>query len=186
MSLWTVFLIGIGLSMDAFAVALGCCAHFEGRRRDKALRMGIFFGGFQALMPFLGWILGTRLVAWVSPFDHWLAFGLLAFIGGKMVLEGFRREGAECARECLTLRTLFILAVATSIDALAVGLTLALLDVFILWPMLIIGGTTFVLSFAGVFIGEKLGSLAGRWFDIAGGLVLIGIGMKILIEHLAS
>lgn len=172
--------------MDAFAVALGSCAHFEGRRLDKALRMGLFFGGFQALMPFLGWLLGTRLIAYVAPFDHWLAFGLLAFIGGKMVLEGLKRDQGECRKECLTIKTLLVLSLATSIDALAVGLTFAFLDVFILWPVILIGLTTFTISFAGVLIGEKLRSLSGRIFDLLGGLVLLAIGFKILFEHLRT
>ena len=146
--------------------------------------IALFFGGFQALMPVLGWILGEQFAHYVTAVSHWIAFGLLAFIGGKMIWEAFHEEDEHEHVGQLDLKELLMLAVATSIDALAVGVTFAFLDVNIAFSATLIGITTFVISFAGVAIGHQFG---GRWEKpsaIAGGVVLVLIGVKVLLEGL--
>ena len=179
--------IGVGLSMDAFAVAL--CKGLGMKRVNyrHALVIALFFGMFQALMPVIGWALGTQFERFITPIDHWIAFCLLAFIGGKMLLDAVRNEGCkECGeyRERLDLRELLILAVATSIDALAVGITFAFLHVDIVLSATIIGIITFAISFAGVVVGNRFGARFERPATIVGGAVLVLIGVKILLEHL--
>ena len=179
--------IGVGLSMDAFAVAL--CKGLGMKRVNyrHALVIALFFGMFQALMPVIGWALGTQFERFITPIDHWIAFCLLAFIGGKMLLDAVRNEGCkECGeyRERLDLRELLMLAVATSIDALAVGITFAFLHVDIVLSATIIGITTFAISFAGVVVGNRFGARFERPATIVGGAVLVLIGVKILLEHL--
>ena len=151
------------------------------------LVIGLFFGGFQALMPFVGWALGTRFESYITSIDHWIAFILLAFIGGKMVVEGYRLEEDETVKELdppLDLKEMFLLAIATSIDALAVGITFAFLNYPIVECITIIGLTTFVLSIVGVVVGNMFGSRYQKKAEIAGGIILILIGVKILFEHL--
>ena len=188
-----MFFVGVGLSMDAFAVAV--CKGLGMRRVNwrHALVIALFFGGFQALMPLIGWALGTQFASLITPVDHWIAFGLLAFIGAKMLLDAFRGEddegiGCGCeegaARAKLDLRELTMMAVATSIDALAVGITFAFLGVSIWVAIVVIGLTTFVIAFAGVAIGNQFGSRFEKPATIVGGIVLILIGAKILLEHL--
>ncbi len=185
------FLIGVGLSMDAFAVAVCKGLGMKKINWRHTLIIALFFGGFQALMPLLGWALGTQFASFITPIDHWIAFGLLAFIGGKMLIDAFKGEGG-CDEACgcgedeprLDIKELVMLAVATSIDALAVGITFAFFGVNIWLAILIIGVTTFVLSFAGVAIGNQFGSRFEKPATIAGGVVLILIGAKILVEHL--
>lgn len=185
------FLIGVGLSMDAFAVAVCKGLGMKKINWRHTLIIALFFGGFQALMPLLGWALGTQFASFVTPIDHWIAFGLLAFIGGKMLIDAFKGEGG-CDEACgcgedeprLDIKELVMLAVATSIDALAVGITFAFFGANIWLAILIIGVTTFVLSFAGVAIGNQFGSRFEKPATIAGGVVLILIGAKILVEHL--
>ncbi len=180
-------LIAVGLSMDAFAVALckGLCMrriHY-----GHALTISLFFGGFQALMPLLGWLLGTRLEHFITPVDHWIAFALLAYIGGKMIWDALheKQEEVVCETEAkLDLRELLIMAVATSIDALAVGITFAFLQVQIVPAVLSIGSITFALSFIGVVVGNRFGNRFQDKAQLAGGAVLILIGIKILLEHL--
>ncbi len=179
--------IGVGLSMDAFAVAL--CKGLGMKRVNyrHALVIALFFGMFQALMPVIGWALGTQFERFITPIDHWIAFCLLAFIGGKMLLDAVRNEGCkECGeyRERLDLRELLMLAVATSIDALAVGITFAFLRVDIVLSATIIGIITFAISFAGVVAGNRFGARFERPATIVGGAVLVLIGVKILLEHL--
>ncbi len=179
--------IGVGLSMDAFAVAL--CKGLGMKRVNyrHALVIALFFGMFQALMPVIGWALGTQFERFITPIDHWIAFCLLAFIGGKMLLDAVRNEGCkECGeyRERLDLRELLMLAVATSIDALAVGITFAFLHVDIVLSATIIGIITFAISFAGVVVGNRFGARFERPATIVGGAVLVLIGVKILLEHL--
>ncbi len=179
--------IGVGLSMDAFAVAL--CKGLGMKRVNyrHALVIALFFGMFQALMPVIGWALGTQFERFITPIDHWIAFCLLAFIGGKMLLDAVRNEGCkECGeyRERLDWRELLMLAVATSIDALAVGITFAFLHVDIVLSATIIGIITFAISFAGVVVGNRFGARFERPATIVGGAVLVLIGVKILLEHL--
>ena len=156
-----LLLIGVGLSMDAFAVAV--CKGLAMRKVNKkqAVVIGLFFGGFQALMPFIGWALGTQFESYITRIDHWIAFILLALIGGKMVVEGYRLEEDETVKELdppLDLKEMFLLAIATSIDALAVGITFAFLNYPIVKCITIIGLTTFVLSIVGVVVGNMFGS----------------------------
>lgn len=183
-----LFLIGVGLSMDAFAVSICKGLGMKRLNMGQALVIGLFFGGFQALMPFIGWALGSQFQDLISPIDHWVAFILLAIIGGKMLVEAIRGGDEESADEPadakLDLKELFVLAVATSIDALAVGITFAFLGVNIVEAISIIGATTFVLSVAGVAVGHAFGARYERGATIVGGVVLILIGCKILLEHL--
>lgn len=183
------FLIGVGLSADAFAVAVCKGLGMKKVNWAHALVIALFFGGFQALMPLIGWAAGTQLSALIEPVDHWIAFGLLAFIGGKMLIDAIKGDDDDCAacaddEQRLDLKELLMLAVATSIDALAVGVTFAFLGMSIWAPIAIIGLTTFVLSFAGVAVGNQFGARFEKPATITGGVVLILIGCKILVEHL--
>jgi len=180
----TIVLIGLALAMDAFAVSIASGFAIKHSHMRHALLLGCWFGGFQALMPTLGWLGGVKLSTWISGFDHWVAFGLLAFIGCKMVYEAFEIEKVEKEADPLATRVIFVLAVATSIDALAVGISFAILNVAIVGPALTIGAITFCTSFAGVLIGDKAGHLFERKVEIVGGLILIGIGLRILVTHL--
>lgn len=184
MNILSIILIAVALSMDALAVALARGMAVRERRLRQAFRIALFFGLFQALMPMLGWLAGGELRAFISGLDHWVAFGLLALIGGKMVWESFRPQAAAGPAGPTGLGTLLLLAVATSIDALAVGLSLSLLQVPIVKPALLIGAVTFGLSLLGGLLGSRVGYLFGRWVEALGGLILIGIGLKILLEHL--
>lgn len=178
-------LISLGLSMDCFAVALSGSIAKKGMSRFQMLRVSLSFGLFQAAMPVLGWLAGRAFVEFIEGFDHWLAFGFLAFIGGKMVWESLRskeerREKSDFTRGLLLLT----LSIATSIDALAVGLSFAFLDVNIGWASLNIGGTSFVVTIIGLLLGWKVGEWVGKRAETIGGLVLIGIGLRILLTHL--
>jgi len=199
-----IVLIALSLSMDAFAVSIssGMC----GRKLKfwQVCRACLFFGGFQALMPITGWFLGGIFKSSIASFDHWIAFGLLAFIGGKMALEAAREiaknrklspeerraEACGASRDSdggiRKLGTLTVLAIATSIDALAVGLSLSLIGQGILMPSLVIGMITFAICFFGIEFGKKLGTAFGEWAEILGGAALVGIGAKIAIEHLIN
>lgn len=183
-----LFLVAVGLSMDAFAVAV--CKGLGMKRLDvrQALVIALFFGGFQALMPVAGWILGSGFQSLIEPIDHWVAFALLAFIGAKMLVDGIRGEGEgdgpSGGAAALDVRELLALAVATSIDALAVGITFAFLQVDIAPSAALIGVVTFALSLGGVVLGHQFGARFEQPATIAGGAVLILIGLKILLEHL--
>lgn len=183
MSIWELFVIAVGLSMDAFAVSV-CKGLSAGRvRLGHALTAGIWFGGFQALMPFLGWLLGSRFQIFISSVDHWIAFLLLGLIGLNMVRESRSQEEEEVGAS-FAPKAMLPLAVATSIDALTVGITFAFLQVDILWAITLIGVTTFVLSAIGVKAGGIVGERGKSRAELAGGLVLILMGCKILVEHL--
>jgi putative Mn2+ efflux pump MntP len=186
MHLVTIFLIAVGLAMDAFAVSIVAGSIYRELHVRHALRMAMFFGGFQAAMPIIGFLAGLGLRPYIAVYDHWIAFGLLLFVGGKMIYESFKIESAERNLDPANLLILLALAVATSIDALAVGITLSVLKVSILPAALIIGVVTFALSFAGVSIGKRFGHLFEGKIEIIGGLILIGIGVKILIEHVPA
>ena len=182
MSFWELFLIAVGLSMDAFAVSV--CKGLSVKRLEPKhmLLVGLYFGGFQALMPLLGWLLGYRFEAAIASVDHWIAFVLLTLIGGNMIRESF--AGDEEQNDDFGFRIMLTLAVATSIDALAVGVTFAFLSVRILPAVGLIGLTTFLLSGLGVWIGFRFGSRFQAGAERAGGIILILIGLKILLEHL--
>lgn len=187
MGIVELLLTAIALSMDAFAVSVCKGLGMRRMRYDQALVISLHFGVFQALMPLIGWLLGTSFSRYIQAFDHWIAFVLLAFLGGKMLWDVFheKEDGEqESAERRLDHRELFMLAIATSIDALAVGIAFACLDVNIWSSISIIGVTTLVISFAGVWIGNRFGNRFQKKAEIAGGLVLILIGVKILAEHL--
>ena len=178
-----LFLIGVGLSMDAFAVSV--CKGLSVRRLEAkhALLAGLYFGGFQFLMPVLGWLLGYRFESMIRSVDHWIAFVLLALIGGNMIKEAFQKDEEQLSDD-FGFRTMVLLAIATSIDALAVGVTFAFLEVRILPAAGLIGVTTFVLSALGIWIGHVFGARYKAKAEFVGGAILILIGLKILLEHL--
>ncbi|WP_292517381.1 manganese efflux pump MntP family protein [Methanoculleus sp.] len=180
----TTLLIAVGLAMDAFAVSISGGATVRDDRIRWAIAIGALFGGFQALMPVLGWLGGVSLTSFIGAYAPWIAFVLLALIGGKMIVEAVREEGESVRFAAGSIATLLILGVATSIDALAVGVTFAVLDTPILWPAVTIGIVTFALSAAGVLIGSSCGRVFGRKVEILGGLILVGIGLRILVDHL--
>ena len=188
MEILELLLIGVSLSMDAFAVSL--CQGLSMPRLNwrHAAVIALFFGGFQALMPAIGWLLGSQFAGYIQNFDHWVAFVLLLLIGGNMVREAFSPEEEEedgcSAGERLDLKRLFLMAIATSIDALAIGVTFAFLEVQILEAASVIGVTTFVISLAGVAIGNYFGTRYQKRAEITGGVILILLGTKILLEHL--
>lgn len=181
----TVIFIALGLSMDAFAVSVASGLGARTLRIRHILRLAVFFGLFQAVMPVLGWSLGVSLRDLISGVDHWVAFGLLSIIGGKMIYEAFVIEKEE--NQCYPHGTVALLglSVATSIDALAIGITLAALGVPVLGPALIIGIITFAVCLIGVTIGKRFGSVLNGKAEVAGGIILLGIGVKILIEGIA-
>lgn len=179
----TTVLIGIGLSADAFAVAVARSIPSRKMVMRTSLLMAASFGFFQAIMPVIGWLAGMQLLPIIAGIDHWVAFGLLAFIGGKMVYESRMIEEEEKKDAELNGHVLVLLSLATSMDALAVGLSFSFLKVSILEPALIIGLITFAISLAGCLAGRKFGHLFEDKVEIAGGLILIGIGLKILLEH---
>lgn len=184
MGITELFLIAVGLSMDAFAVSV-CKGLSTGWLKSRHyLAVGAWFGGFQALMPAIGYLLGSSFEKYITRYDHWIAFILLAFIGGNMLKEGFSKEG-ETVNSSFRPSAMAVLAVATSIDALAVGITFALLpDVNIFAAVLFIGIITFILSCIGLKIGNVFGLKYKSRAEIAGGAILILIGLKILLEHL--
>lgn len=184
MSIISIILIAIGLSMDAFAVAITIGINVNNEERNKvAIRCGIYFGIFQGIMPFLGWLLGIRFTKYIQSIDHWIAFVLLTLIGLKMIIDGFNNDNEKKVKE-YNSKTFLILAIATSIDALAIGVTFAFLNINILLAVAIIGITTFVLSITAIYIGKIIGSLIKNKAGIFGGIILFIIGLKILLEHL--
>ena len=184
MNLFELLLIAAGLSMDAFAVSVCKGLSVQRLRPRHYLLTGAWFGGFQALMPLTGYLLGSTFDQYIVSFDHWIAFLLLALIGGNMVKESLSGE-EECHDSSFSIRTMFLLAVATSIDALAVGVTFALLpDVHILSAVSLIGAATFLLSALGLKVGNVFGLRYKARAELAGGVILILMGLKILLEHL--
>ena len=183
MSIIELLILALGLSMDAFAVSICKGLSVPKLQAKHCLICGVYFGGFQALMPLIGWALGIRFQSLITNIDHWIAFVLLAVIGANMIKESFSKE-EECPDASFGFKTMLTLAVATSIDALAVGVTFAFLDVNIIPAVLLIGLTTFVCSAVGVKIGNVFGNRFQSKAEFFGGLVLIAIGLKILIEHL--
>lgn len=183
MSLTELFVIAVGLSMDAFAVSVCKGLAMPKMSWRGAFLVGAYFGGFQALMPFLGYLLGSGFNHYISAYDHWIAFLLLAIIGGNMIKEAMSNE-EECADASLDVKTMTLLAVATSIDALAVGVTFAFLEVPITAAVSFIGVVTFSLSVVGVKVGNVFGSRYKSKAELTGGIILICMGVKILLEHL--
>jgi putative Mn2+ efflux pump MntP len=179
----TILAIAISLAMDAFSVSIAYGACSKEVNKQAAFKMASSFGTFQMLMPLLGWVVGENMLNLIAGFDHWVAFGLLFLIGCKMIYEGVR-QGSTLEAKPLTIYVLLILSIATSIDALAVGLSFAFLKVQIATPIIVIGAVTFTLSLWGAFLGGKLRQLLIDKIGVAGGLILIAIGTKILLEHL--
>jgi putative Mn2+ efflux pump MntP len=179
----TILLIALGLAMDSFSVAIANGLATKNFRVTKALKIGFFFGFFQAIMAIIGWYAGVHIIDLISDYDHWVAFFLLAFIGSRMIYESIRKESNTfiCS---LSIKVLLILSVATSIDALAVGLSLSILKVSIIIPAIVTGVVTFSLSFFGVYLGGRFGRLLKNRVESLGGLILVAIGLKILLEHL--
>jgi putative Mn2+ efflux pump MntP len=184
MSLLELFIIAVGLSMDAFAVSIckGLC--MPKMNWKNAIIIGLYFGGFQSGMPFIGYLLGSQFKEAITSFDHWIAFILLAAIGFNMIKESFQKEAEECEDSPLSLKVMIPLAVATSIDALAVGVTFAFLQVQIVPAVSFIGVTTFTLSVLGVKVGNVFGTRYKSKAEFAGGLILILMGIKILLQHI--
>jgi putative Mn2+ efflux pump MntP len=182
-----VLLIAFGLSADCFAVALGGSVSIRNLRYSQVLRTALVFGIAQALMPFIGWLIGRKVISFISGYDHWVAFGLLAVVGGRMLWEAFfEKEKGRGSADLSRGWILFTLAVATSIDALAVGLSFAFLEMNIAYASLIIGVVTFGITILGFYLGRKAGRLLGQRAKIAGGIILIAIGIRILVSHLGG
>ncbi len=184
MNILSILMIGIGLSMDAFAVSLTMGLNTTKENKLKiAAKAGLFFGIFQGLMPLIGWLLGVKFTKNIEWIDHWIAFGLLAFIGGKMMYESLTETEEENEVD-FSNKKFLILAIATSIDALAVGVSFAFLNIDIVSSALLISCTTLVLSFIAVYVGRAFGKLLKSKSELIGGIILVFMGIKILIEHL--
>jgi putative Mn2+ efflux pump MntP len=182
----TILLIAVGLAMDAFAVSIASGMTIKESRHKSAILTATAFGGFQMLMPVIGYLAGLSFESIIINIDHWVAFGLLSFIGAKMLYDGIKKEETKQGPTSLKLKTLLILAIATSIDALMVGLSFAFLQTSIFTPIVAIGVVTFGLSLVGFYFGCGLGQRFGHRVKIVGGVVLILIGLRILFEHLFS
>jgi len=183
MHILNIFIIAIALAMDAFAVSITEGNVNKPLKKSNALTIATFFGIFQAGMPLIGWVLGSVIIKYIDRYDHWVVFGILSIIGTKMIYESFRINKAKKISN-LRLKRLLILSIATSIDALAIGFSIALLHINIFLAILIIGMVTFLLSIIGVYIGYFLGHFFENKIEFLGGIILIGIGVKILLEHL--
>jgi putative Mn2+ efflux pump MntP len=183
-SFLAILIIAIGLSADCFAVALSSGIAIRHFVFSRFFRLPLAFGIFQALMTILGWLAGHTFIDLIASYDHWLAFGLLVFIGGRMIWESYHERAGEKERDYSGWLTLMVLSIATSIDALAVGLSFAFLEVNIAIAGATIGVTAFLITIIGQLIGNRVGALVGKRAEIIGGLILIGVGLKILLEHL--
>lgn len=184
LGMMTSFLVAIGLAMDAFAVSLGVGATPHAQNRRARFRLAFHFGLFQGLMPILGWLAGSTISQWISTFDHWLAFGLLAYVGGGMIRSGLNHDLETYLQNPSRGKILVMLCIATSLDAMAVGLSMAMIGASIWLPSAIIAIVTFTLSFFGLRAGGGLGQRFGKRMEIIGGLILLLIGARILVQHL--
>ena len=178
-----IFLIAVSLALDAFAVSVSSGIAIPGFGGRQAVKMGLWFGAFQFMMPLAGWFLGSSVSGYIEAVDHWVAFGLLVLIGGRMAWGALRHGDEEEAPADLSAKRLCLLAIATSIDALAVGVSMAFMAVPVLASAVVIGVVAFALSVVGGLAGRRLGSLFQKRAELVGGLVLIAIGVKILVEH---
>lgn len=184
MNFLTIVMVAVGLAMDAFAVSIASGAAYKQLQVRHTLRIALFFGGFQAVMPLIGALAGLSVKDYIEDYDHWIAFVILAAVGGKMIYESFKITEAEKNNSPSNILVLLALSVATSIDALAIGITLSLVAVSIITAVIVIGLVTFVLSYIGVMIGKKFGHIFENKIEAVGGLVLISLGVKILLEHM--
>ena len=182
----SALLIAIALSADAFVVSVASGIALRQPRVSDAVRIALWFGLFQAGMPLIGWFAGSSMADLISASDHWVAFGLLGLVGGNMIHRGIRPSGEECDIDVVRVHglKLLALAIATSIDALAVGISLPFVTTSIVFPVIVIGVTTFVVSFIGVFLGDRCSRMLKEKVELAGGIILIGIGIRILVEHM--
>ena len=183
MNLLTIILIAIGLSFDTFAVSVSTGLTISKISFGQAFRIAIILAFFQAIMPLAGWFLGSQVANLISNYDHWIAFGLLTILGIKMIYESFKNNSVKTDSNNLTLPVLVGMAIATSIDALVVGVSFAFVKLNIYYTILIIGAITFLVAMIGMLLGKKVGGKFGTKMEIFGGLILIGIGIKILLSH---
>ena len=184
MHLSTIIVIAVGLAMDAFVVSIISGGAYKQLHVRHALRLAIFFGGFQAFMPIIGYLAGLSVREYIQNYDHWIAFGILSAVGGKMIYESLKIESVEKNMDPSNIFILLALSVATSIDALAIGITLSLITNSIITAVIIIGLITFILSYLGIIIGKKFGHFSENKIEALGGIILIGLGLKILYGHL--
>lgn len=186
MDFLTSIFVGIGLAMDAFTVSLGIGTGCQANNRRARFRLAFHFGFFQMAMTVLGWLAGSTIANLIQAVDHWIAMGLLAYVGGNMIRSGLKPDLETYITDPSKGRLLIILSVATSIDAMAVGLSMAMLHTSCLFPALIIGVVTWALSVFGLSAGDKLGQKFGKRMEILGGVILLGIGLRVLVTHLFS
>ena len=186
MSFFEILLIAVSMAMDAFAVCLGAGAQARTSGPRPVFRLSFHFGLFQFLMPIIGWLAGTTIVRFISAYDHWVAFGLLVFVGVRMIRSGLAHESGEPKSDPSRGWTLVLLSIAVSIDALAIGLSLGLVGVVIWYPAVVIGVVTGLISWLGIFLGNRLGQKFGKRMEITGGIILILIGLRILLSHLLA
>jgi len=179
----TVLFIALGLSMDSLAVSVASGISIKFFKLKNVFKIAFFLAFFQGIMPLIGWSAGIGFKHYITPFDHWVAFGLLLFLGIKMIVDGYKNPDGENGCNPLKMAVLLGLSIATSIDALAVGISFAFLDISIITPILIIGITTFLVSLSGILIGIHFGKKFNLRIELIGGIILIGIGIKILLEH---
>jgi putative Mn2+ efflux pump MntP len=184
MGLIEIVMVALGLAMDAFAVSIGAGTNGNVRGPRPVFRLSFHFGLFQALMPIIGWLVGTRVAGYISGIDHWVAMALLAFVGVRMIRSGLSKDCDECPPDPSRGGTLVMLSVATSIDALAVGLSLAMLRTNIFYPAAVIGIITGSLSLLGVLLGRRLGGMFGKRMEVLGGLILNSIGVRVVLAHI--
>lgn len=183
MTLFSLIILAIGLCMDSFAVSLTCGVMMKPFCLRRACKFAFIMAAFQGLMPVVGWLLGVGFREYIEAYDHWIALALLVYLGGRMIYESLQKEEQEVFDPCCT-RVAMSMGLATSIDAMAVGISLSFLNVDLLQSALVIGITTFVFSIAGVYIGKKVGTFLKKGAGILGGIILICIGVKICVEHL--
>ena len=186
MNLITIILLAVALAMDAFAVSIASGIAIKDLRIKHSFIIASWFGLFQAIMPLLGWLGGIKLQRFIIEIDHWIVFGLLLFIGCKMIYEAFQIESVENRSDPMDIAVIFTLSIATSIDAFAAGVSFALLNIGVIVPVIIIGIITFIMSFIGVWIGDRGTHFFEKKMEVAAGVVLIAIGIKVLISHLVS
>ncbi|HJX33956.1 MAG TPA: manganese efflux pump MntP family protein [Desulfatiglandales bacterium] len=186
MGLLTIILIALALAMDAFAVSVASGIAIKELRIRHALIIGAWFGLFQAVMPILGWVSGIGLRSLITGIDHWIVFGLLFLIGCKMIYESFQLDPMKSRTDPMQIHVLFSLSIATSLDAFAAGVSFAMLGISIMTPIIIIGAVTFILSFTGVLLGDRGSHFFEKRMEMAAGIILIAIGVKILIDHLMA
>ncbi len=185
MDLLTIFVLAVGLSMDSFAVSISCGLAEQKVKFGHAVKISFAFAFFQGVFPLLGWLMGTELKVFVESIDHWIAFFLLAYLGGKMIYESLRKDNDEKIADIYSFRHIMTLSIATSIDALVVGFSYAMAETGkIFGGALIIGSVTFFFSMLGIRIGKDVGNKLGSKVELLGGIILFGIGLKILVEHL--